>query len=533
MMRYSAPSGALILAVLAAPVAVAAQLSPTPVTHLHQLPTNALLTQGAIALEYGETTTFGGQLAEGGGGTGNQTYQGLLEVGVLPRLMLTGFFDFNDDPTFGFVAGRRWTKKFSAFGGGLRGLVGEVGPVRVAIEGSLAVFGLISDVGLFTPNPGLNREWFTVGSLSAIASTDLAPGWRATFAPSFTYLPKERDGVAFYGWTTLLGFGVDGKLHNRWHVFATSDVPLGPGSNSLQGDFDFQQLPVWSAGTVYEASPKVQITGFLTNQSGATPSTRHLTLIGEVPTQYGVRARWTPMASERERLSLTGSEREAERSRSTALGGIQEPPALPLNAWTVDATFAVDNARSRSLSVRVGLSNELELDAGLIRTRDLRTRPTLGIDLDQGTHYRVGAKLALVSESWGSPVSISTRLTGGQDLVTRKGYFIAEALVSKRISDWARVTFAPIAAHNAGQTPVGVGLSAVLGRPGGGQLILEPTFLLSDQPSLWTAGLRLTPFGNFHPQLFVTTARSMLGIGRLLGDPEVVRVGAMVRVRFP
>ncbi len=524
---------AFVFFLAAVPAAAGAQTAP--VTRLQQSPTTELLAPGVIGLEGGVTTTFGGQLAEGGGGSGNQTYQAWIDLGLHERVMLTTFFDFNDDPTFGFVAGRRWQKDFTAFGSGLRVLLGQVGPARIVLDGSVARFGVISEAGLFTNDTSFDRDYFTVGTVSAVASAEFATGWRVTLTPSLTYLPDERDGVPFFGWTTLLGLAVDGKPHARWRIFATSESPLGPGDNSLEGDFDFRRTVLWSLGAVYESSPRVQLIGYLTNQSGATPSTRHLTLIGEVPTQYGARLRWLPTAPERRRANGASPRATLDRRRSGGaqlLGGIQTPLATALGAMTVDATVSLDDSRSRSLLLRVGVADELDLEIGLTRTPGLGSQSTLGIDLDGGTHYRVGAKVTLVAEDWGFPVTVSGRITGGQDMDTNKGYFMVEALVGRRLRDWVHVTAAPVVAQNGAEVPVALGFSGVLGRPGDLQLILEPTFLLSGQSSLWTVGLRLPAAGALHPQAFVTTARSMVGIGRLLGDSGDVRVGAMARVRL-
>lgn len=526
---------ALTLALLCAPRWVAAQSEPVPLTRLHQLPTTDLLRPGTLAGEWGETTTFGGQIAEGGGGSGNQTYQAWAEAGLHRRVMLFAFFDGNDDPTYGLIAGRRWAKEFTTIGGGVRVLLGEAGPARFAVEGALATFGLRSEDGLFTTDTSYPREYFTVGTLSAIASADFAAGWRATFAPTVTSLPSERDGVPFFGWTVLLGAGVDGYVNDRVRLFASSDVPLAPGYNSITTDFEFVRTALWSAGGVYEASPRVQLIAFLTNQSGAGPATRHLPLLGEIPVQYGARMRFSPMASER--ASSAGSEPRVARSQRrasgpAAFGGLGVPQAEALGWFSVDATLSLDHDRSRSALVRLGLSDELDFEMGVVRTPGLGALATLGINLDEGTHYRVGTKLTLLSEAWGSPATVAVRFSGGQDFVSQKGYLMAEAIVRRRLREWVEVTLAPAFVRSSGDTPVALGLSGVFGRDGGVQVILEPTLLLTGQSSLWTAGVRLPAVGPVRPHFFATTARSNVDIGRLLGDPGDVRLGAMARVRL-
>jgi hypothetical protein len=517
----------LVLPLLVPSSAFAQAVRPT---RLHVLPTTHIVAPHTLAIEFGQTTTFGGGIAGGGGGTGNQTYQGWGEFGINSRLMLTLFFDSNDDPTFGLVSGRRWLKEYATFGAGARVVVSDGGGARFAVEGSLSRFGMISEAGLFTSDSTFRREYFTTGTLAAIASATFARGWRATIAPSATYLPSERDGVPFFGWTTLLGMGIDGEIHRLIQVFATSELPLGPGNNALRGNFEFERTPLWSVGSTYIASPKIQLTAFLTNQSGGTPSTRHLPLIGEIPTQYGVRARWTPMSPDRVRPVVEAH--AGSQSVLGSLGGLQTPGPHALTEWTLDASLAIDNAGSRSGSFRLGLSDELDFEVGFAWPVDLQSLATLGIDLDDGTHYRLGSKLTLVSEDWGSPATVSIRLSGGQDAESHRGYFMAEALVGARVHRWAEVTLAPVVAQNGATTPAALGISGVLGSPGGFQLILEPTLLLTNQSSLWTAGVRFPAWSDIRPHVFVTTARSMLGIGRLLGDPKDPRAGAMVRIRL-
>ncbi len=145
----------------------------------------------------------------------------------------------------------------------------------------------------------------------------------------------------------------------------------------------------------------------------------------------------------------------------------------------------------------------------------------------------MGSKLTIASEDWGFPFTVAARLTGGQNVGTRnRGYFLAEMLVQRRVREWLQLTVAPVAAPTSGDTPVAIGVSGVVGSPGGPQLILEPTFLLTDEPSLWTVGVRFPEFGHLLTHGFLSTARSTMGIGRLLGDNSELRVGIVARARM-
>jgi hypothetical protein len=503
---------------------------------LQQLPTTEILDRGAAAAEFGLITTVGGQRIEGGGGTGNQTYYGAWDLGVHRRVMLSGFFSFNDDPTWGLVAGRRLDKKFADFGSGLRVSLGEVGPATFTVEGSLARFGMRSEGGLFTTVTTCDLDYFAIGTISAMGSVEFARRWRVTLTPSLIHFPKARTGVEFFGWTTLLGAGVDGEPLDRWRVFATAELLLGPGSNFVDADLSFQRTPLWSVGWVYEPSPKTQLTGYLTNQSGGTPPTRHLILQGGVPVEVGARLRYTPSAPERERphsAAERGARALPDSSGAEPMGGIQGIPAQAIGAVTVHATVSIDASWSRSLLVRVGVSDELDFELALGRAGETGALPRLQIPLSEETeYYRVGAKLTLASEEWGFPVTVAARLTGGQNYPSKHGYFMAEVLVRRQIRDWVQVTVAPVLALNAADTPVALGMSGVFGPTGGLQLILEPMLLLTGQPSLWTAGVRLPEIGHLLTHAFVSTARSTAGIGRLLGDPSELRVGVLVRARM-
>lgn len=88
-----------------------------------------------------------------------------------------------------------------------------------------------------------------------------------------------------------------------------------------------------------------------------------------------------------------------------------------------------------------------------------------------------------------------------------------------------------------GESPVVVGLSGVLGRPGAVQLVLEPTLHLADGRGAgsrppWTLALRSPAWHGLRVEAFATTAKGMVGVVRFLGDPNWIRLGSALALQI-
>lgn len=483
-----------------------------PVPRLHLLPTTEFLRPGELAGSVGQTSTFGGGLYDGGGGSGNQTYLAMLDLGLPGPVLLQGWVETNDDPTYGPVLGRPRAKEFFAAGGALRVLLGRAGPFRVAVEAAGAGLGVKSEAGLFDTDSTFTRRYLPVGSVAGIVGLSLGDRWALTLVPSWAWLPEEHQGLPFYGPTWRVGAGLRGDLHRAFRVFATGELPLGPGGGTVDRDRIIGRRPLWSTGVTFVSSPRVQLLAYLTNQAGGGPPTRHLTLMGEHPVQWGARLRYT--------LFRPSGSRSA-RGR----------PSLDQPAGDVAGSF--QGKQTRSLLIRLVLAEELDLELGLTHAPDLGAQEALGIDLDQGTHFRLGATLTLLDQRLGMPLTVAGRVTVGQDVQSRSGFLLAELPLSRRFHPWASLSLTPVATLHGGERPLGVALGAELGPDGGLQLVGEGMVLRDPLPALWRAGIALPWVGPARAEVFATTARSTLGMGRLLGDPDETWWGVTLRVRLP
>lgn len=530
--RWWAALAVLLPALGAVPLA---GQSPAPLTRLHLFPGTDFLPPWTASIDFGQTTTFGGGTADGGPGSGNQTYHGWLEIGLPGPVALLGILEANDDPTWGRLSGVRYGKEIFAIGGGARWLAGTWRGVRVVAEATLASLQLKSGPGLFNPGPGQDRTHHLAGSVSLALGIPVSPSWTVTVSPGAVLLPDSVNGLPFFGWSGVLGAGLDGALAPGWRGFAAAELPLGPGTNSVDDRFRYRRVPVGSAGVVYQASPRVQVTGYLTNVAGGTPATRLLTQLGEVPLQWGARVRYAPWAPERDRSAGTsGGDRRHPATPDPAAteAGVALAPAGTLPTLSAELRAATDGDRSRSARLRVGLSGELELELALARVPGLDAQPALGIRLGDGLHYRMGGKLQLLGERWGHPVTVGARIAVGRDGDTRQGYLVAELPVRRTLTPWAAVTVAPVLLQTGGESPVSLAAAAVLGRPGGVQLVLEPTVRLTDLPGEsdmdgrfpWTVAARSPAWNGLRVEAFATTALGAVGVGRFLGresDPSL------------
>lgn len=508
--------------------------APVPLTHLHLLPTASVPLPWQAAVELGQTTTFGGARAEGGGGTGNQTYHGWIAAGLPGRVALLGFLQGNDDPTWAPLDGVRYRQETFAVGGGVRAVLRDGGSWTLAAQGTLERLELKSDPGLFTREPGLGRTLHRAATASLLAGLPAPGGWRLTLAPGVLILPGEANGLPYYGWTGILGLGADGSVGDAWRVFASAEFTLGPGANSLTGVQTFRRVPVASAGVVYDADPRTRVTVFLTNSAGGSPATRHLTHAGHAPLQWGARVRFSPTAAERpgdEKGSAPGS----PASVGTRYGGAGNTGAPPgpdgglarpapvslagtssLPAWRAELRASADRSGGQSARLRVGLSRISELELGVVRAPGLDAGPALGIRLGSALHYRLGGRLVLRESRRDQGLEVAARVSVGRDTGTLQGYLVAELPFSFALPHRARLVLAPLYLQTGGASPLALGAAAMLLGPGRTQLVLEPTLRTDGGPHPWTVAVRSPPWQGARAEIFASTARSGMGAGRFL-----------------
>ena len=490
-------------------------------------------------MELGQTSTFGGARAEGGGGTGNQTYHGWIAAGLPGRVAVLGFLQGNDDPTWARLDGIRFRQETFTAGGGLRVVVGERGGLALAAQATLERLELKSDPGLFTRDEGMRRTAHRAISASVMAGLGMGDDWRLTVSPGAVFLPREVNGLPYYGWTGLLGLGVEGRLKPRWRVFFAGEVPTGPGGNSLAGIQQFRRTPVVSAGIVYDAGPRTRVTLFMTNSAGGSPATRHLTQVGEVPAQWGARVRFSPTAPDGpvaepaagSSTSPPTPPREGADRGSPASGGVAVSGAATVPAWRAELRAALSRDGGRSARLRLGLSRISELELGAVQVPGLNAGPELGLRVGGGLHYRMGGKLVLRKEGRDGAVGVAARVSVGRDAETLQGYLVAELPVNVRVSRLASLTLAPLLLRTGGESPLALAAAAVVAGPSGTEFVLEPTVLLAGGPPPWILALRLPARWGVQGELFVTTARSTLGVGRFLETGASPHWGLSLTVR--
>lgn len=473
---------------------------------LHLLPTAVVPAPNDFQVDVGQTSTFGGAVAEGGRGTGNQTYQLRADLGIVEGVSAFFLFESNDDPTWDRIEGVRYRKEFTYLGGGLRlGLLNDP-RMGLALEGALADFGLKSDAGLFTRADGYERDNFLVSSLSASLDLRFAEGWGLTLSPSVILPPDSTGGQAFLGPIFLLGAGLQGRLGERFSVFATGDAPLGPGFNHVDGSFRFRRVPVLTGGAVFAVSPQFHLTGYLTNGAGGTAVTRHMTLLGSVPTQFGVRLKWSPSQP--------------------------QAPERPWRGLPGNLDYTADSRSGRSWLLTVALADVFDLEAGLVRTPGRVADERLGLNLGEGGEYRLGGRVLLLAQSAGHPLSLDTRVTVGQSLETQQGYLLAELRLTRSFFSRVSATVAPILAHNGGETPAGVGLELDGRLLRNARAFVRTLALATHRPLPWTAGVRVPLADALELSAWASTAQSPVGIGRFLAVPRELRIGTGLRVSW-
>ena len=333
-------------------------------------------------------------------------------------------------------------------------------------------------------------------------------------------------GAAFYGTAVRLGARARVKLAHAWTASASSDLVLGPGHNTLDRRGALRRLPAWRVGLRYQSTTRTVLEGYLTNMSGVTPATRHLTLPSTPTTLYGVGIAYTPSVSE---PRVRAAQRAREMSRAWGGVTIPSPITMPAGTGLVEGSLDTEGALGFELTRALGRRIQVGLVSTRIRGPDAEA--IMDAPIGSGFQYRFATKLTLVDRAVGAPLSVAGRVSLGRDFDDQQGYLVAELIADHGIADGVRLRVNPMIIQSGGRSPVTVAAGAVI-RVGRLDVLPEWRVSLSGDPPVGALGLKLPVIGHLAGQLFVTNAGSTVGLGRMLADPGGYRAGLKVRLTF-
>ena len=535
-------------------------LKPTAADYAPQLrlgeavPTAQQLSEQQNQFNVFQMAPFGGGNQGGGGGTGNQNYAARLDAGLTDQVQFSAFYSVADDPLYAPITGKtiQPANFWESYGGALqwRLLGSSSTPWRLALAGSLEGWTVGSggcdsfsckgqnnaSPNIFNPSGSRVQTTNLVGSLSLPITWQALPTLALTFTPGVSFLPSSQGSAqggsgTFYGNNVSVAAGASWRPIPSLTLFGSGLVPLGPGTNSFNGNLVFARVPILTAGLNWALNPRIALEGQLTNGWGTTPATALLALPSDNRLGYSARFVFTPGALDTPQPAM------GSRQRSLALGGLTVNTALVPPRGITELWANGDSQGDGFGYIGYSLSNSFQLDVyqgGVFNNvRPLNALSTTYAS-DGGWNYRFGGKAIAMSQLRGAPFSLGGRISLGRNTApsSYQGYVFAESVSTWEANSWLAFNLNPKLAWSGVSTPWGVGLSANIQLGPSFQLIPEVNVVGSQVAATnGTLALRWLATSNTNVEVYVSSAAGLFDMGQLLENTNV-RVGGRLVISF-
>ena len=498
------------------PISEDITLSPLerPPTRLFNLETANQLSAGSIQLSTGFHQTISSDVD----GTGNQLYYGAVEWGINDDLQIAFTGEFYDDPPAQAIDGELPDITWLSLAPSIKYRLVNEEHFSLGVQGSVELLSLSSS--LLDTDDSDER---VIGSLHLPMTYTMSPKFQFHLTPGVAFFPASINDVEFYDTVFLLGGGFSWQPSERWLVFSTLNLPLGPGGNTIDDDQSIDRQLVWTVGTRYTVTPKVGVDLYGTNGFGVTPATGILSFIpeGDEPL-IGLRLNYTPDLGSGYRSSFRQTQPVplSERDRHLLIDGFTLTTANTLEPGTVALTGGFGTNDSYNVSVAYSPDQELQIEAALDQ---FGSDDDVSLDDSAGDNlkYMLGVRIRLLNQFQGDPLSLGVRILGGRDTGERNqiGILFAEVPVTYQVNSRAALFFNPRLAAFSDTVRFGVGLGLNYEIARGLQLIGEVTPVVDDEPTVWAVGTRYqVPRSSISLELYATNAIGRNGLGNLAGE---------------
>ncbi|MEL6223266.1 MAG: hypothetical protein AAFR31_11565 [Cyanobacteria bacterium J06627_8] len=493
-----------------------------PPTRLFNLETANHLQAGALQLSAGVHQTPPDDYPA----TGNQIYHGELIWGIRDDLQLAITGQVFDDPPGEAIDGEFPNVRLISLATSAKYRILEEENFALGVLGSIELLSLSSS--LFDTDDSDER---VVGALQFPFTYNASPDVQLHLTPGFSFLPGSFSDADFYGTTFNLGTGLSWRPSDRWMLFSTLTIPIGPGDNSIDSDDgSTDRRLVWSVGTRYNVTPKVGLDLFATNGFGVTPATSGLTFIPDGDDALiGVRLHYTPDARSTYRQSFrqTPDVPLSERDRQLLVDGFTLTTANTLQPGSVALSGGVGSNGNYNVGVAYSPDRDFQIEAFL---EEFGSEDEVGTDVSAGDDlkYLLGARVRLLDQVQGDPVSLAARLLGGRDTDSdnQVGTLFIDVPLTYQVNSRTALTFNPRLSAFADEFQFGVGFGVNYEVIRGLQLIGEVTPLVNGEPTVWAAGTRYRiPETSVSLDVYATNAIGRNGLGTLAGDLGGARFG--------
>ncbi len=481
--------------------------------------TGNVLSKGAVRLHVGSHQTEPGHSTTG---TGNQIYYGGIEWGATDRLQLGAGIQYFQDPPGAPILGTSPDSKFYTISAQAKYQFIENDRWAISALGSLELLGFES--ALFGTDPGPDDQHL-IGALQLPITYKASDQLQFHLTPGVSIFPDDINGIEYFGSVTYVGVGATWKPNERWLAYGHVNTPLS-GGNAISSTRSIEREPVWTVGTQFNVSPKTALNVFATNGFGTTPATSILPFFpdGDI-TMVGATVTYTPGNGPNYRSNYRGiqSEPQTPRNASLQLDGFTlssadtiSPRAVQLSAFYGDD----DNAGGALI-----IAPDYDFQAELIVEQPSDDGSVVAGDLvpNFDTRYWIGAKLRLLDQNNGSPVSVSVHPMLGRDTSDGlTGVLYLDVPVSYKANDQLVWSAVPKFAAWGDTRLYGLGLGVNYGFAKGFEVIGEVTPVSEDQDTVWAAGVRYhIPGAPVHLDVHATNAISRYGLGTLVSQDDV------------
>ncbi|MGB3496293.1 MAG: hypothetical protein WBA57_26430 [Elainellaceae cyanobacterium] len=493
-----------------------------PQPRLFNLETANFLEEGALQLRVGAHQTFMGDRPDSG--TGDEVYDGSIDYGVFDDLQIGITANFFDDPPNRAVDGELPNVRLFSIAPHVKYQIVDQERLAIALHGAVEFLLIEAEPGLFNDTRDDEFASVVAGTLQAPLTFNASPDIQLHFTPGIAFTPGEVNGGDFYGTFFNIGTGISWQPSDRVSLYGTLNAPLGPGGNTVDSDDgDIVRQLVWAVGARYAVTPRVGVDLYGTNAFGTTPTTGLLSFIPDGnQTTVGVALTYTPETG----LGYGSSFREgdapplSDRDTQLLVDGLTLTTANTLQPGMVSVGVGAGFGDRFNVDLAYSPDEDFQIEASL---DEFGAEDNVSSDDSGGTDlkYMLGARVRLLDQRRGDPVTLSARLMGGRDTGANNqvGVLFTELPVLYEATEHLALFATPKAAFFADQSRIGLGLGINYALPHGFQLIGEVTPVIDGEPTVWSAGARYHhPDTNLGVDVYVTNSIGRNGLGSLVGE---------------
>ncbi|MBE9068698.1 porin [Leptolyngbya cf. ectocarpi LEGE 11479] len=494
-------------------------LSPLerPPGRLFNLETANQLPDEALQLSVGTHQT----LPDSAPGTGDQLYYGSIDWGATDDLQLSLAYQNFDDSPADPINGVSPNITLESVAPSIKYRVLETESLALGVQGSVEYFSFASD--LFNSDDEGGDA--VIGSVHVPLTYTASPELQFHLTPGVSFFPDDINDIEFYDTIFSVGTGASWQPSERWLAYGTVNLPIGPGGNTIDNDQSISRQPVWTVGTRYNVTPRTGVDVYATNGFGVTPATGILSFPPDGDNLLvGVQLNYTPDNGLGYRSSYRNTPPAplSERDRQLQLDGLTLTSANTLEPGTVAFNAGAGTDGNYSVGLAYSPDEALQVEAILEEfAEDDSVDPadTAGDDLK----YMVGARLQLLDQHQGDPVSLAARILGGRDTASGQqvGTIFVDVPVTFQANSRTALFLNPRLAAFGNESNVGIGLGVNHEVARGLQLIGEVTPVFDGDRTVWAVGTRYSlPKAAVSLDLYATNAVGRNGLGTVVGQSE-------------